>query len=93
MLRAQKLGMTNGEFVFISFEINISYDYIFRTTTWKNGTADSASNQLALEAFRSLLIFGVVVDFGADYEQFTDEVRRRMSDPPFNIPQNETVRL
>lgn len=92
MIRAQALGMTDGNFVFISFEVNISYDMIFRTTTWKNGTGNADSDKIALEAFRSLLVFGVVVDFGSDYEQFTAEVRRRMSDPPFNIPQNQTVR-
>ena len=79
LVEARRTGMMNGEYLFITvdFETDKSWEY----EDWMKGYNLSA-------AFTGFLDLGVQLPIANGKEEFDQEVRRRMADPPFSYPMN-----
>lgn len=76
MLAAQAVGLTMSGYVFIT------YDTLLDSCNSPSGSAEE--NELACNAYEGLLDISLYVPRTVEYDNFTAEARRRMSDPPFN---------
>ena len=85
MLAAHSVGLTSPGYVFISYELLLD-----SCKTQKNATED----EIACKAYEGLLDVSLYVPSNAEYANFTHEVRRRMSEKPFNrtMKKEEEVR-
>ena len=85
MLAAHSIGLTTSGYVFISYELLLD-----SCKMKENATEDD----IACKAYEGLLDISLYVPSNAEYANFTREVRRRMSDEPFNrtMKKEEEVR-
>lgn len=82
MLVADKIGMTQGKHVFITFEANPGLN--FQQIAWKNSN-DPGNNSIAFKAYRNVFFLSVKAKHSSSYRDFDDKVRQSMMVPPFNI--------
>ena len=76
MLAAESLGMIKAGFVFISYELLLD--------SCKSSTSTAEENARVCKAYEGLLDISLFVPSSREYSNFTREVRRRMSESPFN---------
>ncbi|CAH8444548.1 unnamed protein product [Dicrocoelium dendriticum] len=75
MLKAHELGLTNGEYVFLSVDLFSNTDRIERP--WYQENASAEENENAREAYRSLMTFVLRRPDSEAYRRFANEVRAR----------------
>ena len=75
MLAAHKMGLTGAGYAFISYEVLLD-----SCRSSGNATEDA----IACAAYEGLLDISLYVPSTAEYSNFTKEVRKRMSEAPFN---------
>lgn len=106
MYHISKLGMNNGDYAFIAFQLTPSFlrIYIQKPSAWflnvysKTKLNDKERKGL-YKAFKSMLILVFNIHKIDKYDKFVVQMKRRMSDPPFcgrtyegtQIQQNQTV--
>ncbi|KAJ8036322.1 Atrial natriuretic peptide receptor 2 [Holothuria leucospilota] len=73
MIAAHKLGLINGEYVFISIELFPDFDY-FGNQEWKQG---DEYDEIAKEAYEALMTIGLFEPKTKEYFDFQDELRSR----------------
>ena len=91
MYYASKLGMNNGDYAFIAFELDpvLVQRYVERPSKWFHGLFP-ATNQFSAEeekefykSYKSVLVMVFNVQRIGQYNNFTDKMKQRMSKPPF----------
>ena len=91
MYYASKLGMNNGDYAFIAFQLNpLSVQSFFKQPElWFIGefkaTRDLSKDEERefYDAFKSVLLLVVNTQQIDKYNTFVNEVKHKMSDPPF----------
>lgn len=91
MYYASKLGMNNGDYAFIAFELDpvLVQRYVSRPSEWFRGLFP-ATKQLSEEeekefykTYKSMLVMVFNVERIGQYNNFTNVMKHRMSKPPF----------
>ena len=106
MYHISKLGMNNGDYAFIAFQLTPSFLRILieKPSVWfldlysKTESNDKERKGL-YKAFKSMLILVFNIHKIDKYDKFVLQMKRRMSDPPFcgrtyegtQIQQNKTA--
>ena len=84
MLAAHSVGLTRAGYVFVSYELLLDSC---------NSSMNATEDAVACAAYEGLLDVSLFVPSTAEYANFTQEVRRRMSEPPFNRTMKETEQV
>ena len=107
MYHVSKLGMNNGDYAFIAFELTASFLRLLikEPSAWflvqystETKLNDNERKEL-YKACKSMLILVINIQKIDKYDKFVVQMKRRMSDPPFcsrgyegtQIVQNRTV--
>ena len=77
LVEARRTGLMNGEYLFIT--VDFETDKSWENKDWMKGYNLST-------AFTGFLDLGVQLPIANGKEEFDQEVRRRMADPPFSDP-------
>lgn len=91
MYYASKLGMNNGDYAFIAFQLNPNdvQRFIKQPELWFYGeypttnTLDEREQKELYNAYRSMLLLVFNTRQIDKYDKFVVEMKHRMSDPPF----------
>lgn len=91
MYYASKLGMNNGDYAFIAFELDpvLVERYVGRPNQWFRGQFQATENlndeekKEFYKAYKSMLIMVSNIQQIGKYNNFTIEMKHRMSQPPF----------
>ena len=93
MYYASKLGMNNGDYAFISFELDpvlvqryaakpgLLFDGKY-PSTWMKSLSDQEKKEF-YDAYKSMLLMVFNTLKIEEYENFTVEMKHKMSEPPF----------
>ena len=91
MYYASKLGMNNGDYAFIAFQLNPNnvQRFIEQPELWFNGeytttnNLDESEQKELYNAYRSMLLLVFNTQQIGKYDKFVVEMKHRMSEPPF----------
>ena len=91
MYYASKLGMNNGDYAFISFELDpvLVERYLQSPEKWFRGqykptkTLNDEEKKEFNKAYKSMLVMVSNIQQIGKYNNFTTEMKHRMSQPPF----------
>lgn len=91
MYYASKLGMNNGDYAFIAFELDpvLVERYIESPDKWFRGqykptkTLSDKEEKEFNKAYKSMLVMVSNIQQIGKYNNFTTEMKHRMSQPPF----------
>lgn len=86
-MAAKRLGMHNGDFVFLAIDLEVSSNW--DGESWTNGFRPVVN---VLNGLISFKVYKVNMR-EKKYDGFNEEVTRRMAQPPFNINTTKTVRF
>nr|KAG5701206.1 hypothetical protein BaRGS_008582 [Batillaria attramentaria] len=84
------MGLTDtGEYVVIGIRDDETYNYKQNLSLmFQPGEFESSWNISTVRSFRSVFLLMSMPEMNPNYLQWEEEVREKLSDPPFNIPQN-----
>lgn len=80
---AGKLGLNDGRFAFIMFDLDLDL-----TGSTKKNLSVTWEEDWNEEAFQSALLLSVNNKVNAEYLAFSDNVKRKNAGPPFHYPMN-----
>ena len=88
MLHAYDEGMTNGDYVFIMFELDVTQVSLYtrQPFKWFFSSYSSTLNRYhhVKKAFEAAFVLAIKSPSSESYPRFTAELRRRSPDPPFD---------
>ena len=88
MLHAYDEDMTNGDYVFIMFELDQAQMamYTVKPFKWFFSSHRETLNRYEhlLEAFEAVFVLAIKSPTSESYTSFAEELKRRSPDPPFN---------
>eukprot|EP00795_Rhopilema_esculentum_P006236 gene6236-11647_t len=90
ILAARQLGMFNGSFAFITVDFDVEDKWV--NESWFRD--DNGRRYTISEVYDSFLdLSAEKPDLENKHKNFSEEVRRRMADPPFNSPMKQSEKV